>query len=111
MRGWKGLGLGAAVSGVLLLTTLCPGGEEQEPPQYSSEVQRRLEALRERGEPVTFADLTPQEIPPEKNAAIFYRQADEAMVKDDAARRLVFEVMNPGGARRLKTMRQGDESE
>ena len=57
--------------------------EEAAAPVYSPEVQKRLDGLRAKGEPVTLADLTPEPIPPEENAATIYREAFSAYVEPD----------------------------
>ena len=69
-----------AVSAVAVVLCAAPVWGEQAP-QYGPEVQKRLDALRAKGEPVTLADLTPEPIPPEENAATVYRQAFEAYVE------------------------------
>ena len=55
--------------------------EEAAAPVYSPEVEKRLDELRAKGEPVTLDDLAREPIPPEENAATIYRQAFEAYVE------------------------------
>ncbi len=69
-----------AVSAVAVVLCAAPVWGEQAP-GYGHEVQARLDALKAKGEPVTLADLTPEPIPPEENAATIYRQAFEAYVE------------------------------
>ncbi len=71
----------------LLLSTLILAGlvsaDELEPPPYGPRLQKRLDELRKKGEPVTLEDLIPEPIPPEENAATIYRQAFAAYVEPD----------------------------
>ena len=75
----------SAFCAVLLIAwgTAFVSADESASPDYGSEVQARLDALRAKGEPVTLADLTPEPIPPEENAATIYRQAFAAYVDRD----------------------------
>lgn len=66
----------------LLLAPLL-SAEEAAAPVYGPEVQKRLDELRAKGEPVTLEDLTPEPIPAEENAGTIYRQAFAAYVEGD----------------------------
>ena len=57
--------------------------DESAGPEYGPEVQKRLDELRKKGEPVTLEDLAREPIPPEENAATIYRQAFAAYVEPD----------------------------
>ncbi len=76
---------GWPIRACVLLVLIAPSGTGEEPkaPQYGPEVQKRLDALRAKGEPVTLDDLTPEPIPAEENAATIYRQAFAAYVEPD----------------------------
>ena len=78
---------GWPIRACVLLVLIAPSGTGEEPkaPQYGPEVQKRLDELRQKGEPVTLEDLTPEPIPPEENAATIYRQAFAAYVEPDEA--------------------------
>lgn len=105
MAGWRRFGSIVPVCVVLALVSVGRGAEEPGAPQYSPEVQERLDALKAKGEPVTFADLALQPIPPEENAATFYRRAEDALVMEETARGLVRGVMAPGATRRIEDLR------
>ncbi len=74
---------GWSIRACVLLVLIAPSGTGEEPkaPQYGPEVQKRLDALRAKGEPVTLDDLTPEPIPPEQNAATIYLKAFAAYVE------------------------------
>ncbi len=44
-----------------------------------SRLERRLQAIRDAGDPLTLADLEREPIPPEENAATFLRRADKSV--------------------------------
>jgi hypothetical protein len=65
---WIGIAAGAAIAILLMVNSYfvwIPG----------TELERRLVALREAGDPIQLADLAREPIPPEKNADVFLRRA------------------------------------
>ena len=45
----------------------------------NSTLQQRLQAIRNVGDPILLADLDREPLPPEKNAAVYYRQAEKGL--------------------------------
>ena len=64
-----GLVLGSLLGLLLILYALAVW-------RTGSELETRIKALREAGDPVTLSDLARPAIPPEKNAAVFLRRAE-----------------------------------
>ncbi|MCH5373189.1 MAG: hypothetical protein JJ992_04390, partial [Planctomycetes bacterium] len=68
---WTGIVLGSLIA-VLLVTNAVFVWRS------SAALEKRLQAIRDAGEPLSLSDLVPEPIPPEEDAAVYYRR-----VKDD----------------------------
>ena len=65
---WIGIAAGAAIAILLMLNAYFVWST-------GTQLERRLVALRQAGDPVQLADLAREPIPPEKNADVFLRRA------------------------------------
>src|SRR5437016_642834 len=75
---YTGLSLGALVALLLILNAVLIR-------ITGAQLEKRIEALRAAGAPVTFGDLSEPAVPPESNAAVFLRRAEadvEAIIKE-----------------------------
>ena len=65
---WVGIVAGAAIAILLMVNAYFVW-------RNGTQLERRLAALRQAGDPVQLADLAREPIPPEKNADVFLRRA------------------------------------
>lgn len=65
---WTGIVLGAVIAVLLIANAVWVR-------TTGSRLEKKLAALRAEGDPLVWADLAPDPIPPEKNAAVFLRRA------------------------------------
>ncbi len=65
---WTGIALGILIAVLLIVNAFFVW-------RSGTSLESRLQAVREAGDPLSLADLARKSIPPEKNAAVYYRRA------------------------------------
>jgi hypothetical protein len=67
---WTGIALGAVIAVLLVVNAILVW-------TTSSRLEKQIAAIRAAGDPVSLADLAPEPVPAEKNAAVFLRRAEK----------------------------------
>ena len=69
---WAGIVLGSLIAVLLIVNAVFVW-------RSSRSLEHELQAIRDAGDPLSLADLAREPIPPEENAAVYYRRAKEGI--------------------------------
>ncbi len=84
---WTGIGIGSLIAVLLIVNAIFVS-------RSSAALQRRLQAVRDSGQPLCLADLAHPDIPGDQNAAVYYRRAQQDLQAIDHELREMYQSSN-----------------